>query len=294
MGLAQLTRESVLAAARECDNLGADEFRRRYGFGAARGYFLVLEGRRYDSNAIAGVAHGFAVPSVGPLRAGDFSGGDVKVARALERLGFSVQRPATSLQPLPLLTVGTVYFWNQLGEAFDFKPSLFQIGGGMLPRPAFNALLLITHPGGARSFDYDDRWDDSTTLIYTGRGKNGDQQLKGSNRDVAENRKRLLVFEAAGTRQLRYLGEATCGVPWPARQWMQPAWIAKFGNSRCDSPRSRFRHHLRCLNRPGVHVRDRFSPGNRLVARSTRTLSERRLRKFLRSRRRPMLSISAS
>jgi hypothetical protein len=57
------------------------------------------------------------------------------------------------------------------------------------------ALLLITHPGRARSFDYEDRWDGST-LIYTGRGRTRDQRLEGQNRDVAENRKRLFVPKA--------------------------------------------------------------------------------------------------
>jgi hypothetical protein len=77
-------------------------------------------------------------------------------------------------------------------------------------------MLLITHPGGARSFDYEDRWD-GTALIYTGRGKNGDQRLEGPNRDVAENRKQLFVLEAAGSKQLRYLGQAVCAAHWRAR-----------------------------------------------------------------------------
>ena len=34
------------------------------------------------------------------------------------------------------------------------------------------AVLLITHPGGGRSFDYEDRWE-VDALVYTGRGKHG-------------------------------------------------------------------------------------------------------------------------
>jgi 5-methylcytosine-specific restriction protein A len=117
---------------------------------------------------------------------------------------------------LPPMVVGRSYSWDELGEAFQFKPALLGVGGGMIVRPTLNALLLITHPGGARSFDYQDRWD-GNTLIYTGRGKTGDQQLTGANQDVAENRRRLLVFEAEGVRQLRYLGQATCLEKWPAR-----------------------------------------------------------------------------
>src|SRR5262249_21254342 len=47
--------------------------------------------RLYDSKAILGVAHGFAVPDEGPLRASDFSGGEATVKRRLEDLGFEVR-----------------------------------------------------------------------------------------------------------------------------------------------------------------------------------------------------------
>jgi len=53
--------------------------------------------------------------------------------------------------------------------------------------------------------------------VYTGRGKTGDRAPAGPNLDVAENRRTLLVFEAAGLRQLRFLGIATCAGAWPAR-----------------------------------------------------------------------------
>ena len=175
-----------------------------------------MNGRRYDSKAIAGAAHHYAVPTAGPLKPADFSGGEASVGRVLERLGFTVEGPSQSTAVVPSLDVGRVYTWNELGTAFGFAPSLFQVGGGMLSRPEQNALLLITHPGGARSFDYEDRWE-GDTLVYTGRGKKGDQRLEGPNRDVAENRKRLLVLEAVASRQLRYLGEATCVDSWPAR-----------------------------------------------------------------------------
>jgi hypothetical protein len=112
------------------------------------------------------------VPSKGPSRSSHFSGGEAIVARVLDQLGFSIEGRRAADRPLPSLNVGTVYSWEKLSTAFGFKPSLFQVGGGMLSRPEFNALLLITHPGGARSFDYEDRWDGSD-LIYTGRGKVG-------------------------------------------------------------------------------------------------------------------------
>jgi len=82
----------------------------------------------------------------------------------------------------------------------------------MISRPEHDALLLITHPS-PRSFDYGDSWQGSD-LIYTGRGKQGDQEYVAQNRDVGENARTLHVFEPAGPRALTYLGQATCVDKW--------------------------------------------------------------------------------
>ncbi len=57
MTISNLTRDSVLQAIAECDQLGSEVFRARYGFGSARSYFIEHNGSRYDSKAISGVAH---------------------------------------------------------------------------------------------------------------------------------------------------------------------------------------------------------------------------------------------
>ncbi len=113
------------------------------------------------------------------------------------------------------LEAGRLYPWEELGELFGFAPNYLGAAGGMVSRPNHNALLLISHPGGAKSFDYDDYWD-GDDLVYTGRGKTGDQRLEGQNRDVAENAKQLLVFEPAGSRKLLYLGICVCLDHWEA------------------------------------------------------------------------------
>ncbi len=78
----------VLTAIKEYDQLGRDVFLDRYGYREARDYFILHNGRRYDSKAIAGVAHrgvdGHA------LRAAEFSGGAATVARVLGHLGFLI------------------------------------------------------------------------------------------------------------------------------------------------------------------------------------------------------------
>ncbi|GGP99620.1 hypothetical protein [Streptomyces roseolilacinus] len=89
MGLGDVTRAGVLAAVKECQYLGRETFLRRYGFGRATTYELVLDGNRYDSKAIAGVAHLYSVGNL--LPAEDFSGGARTVAHRLRVLGFTVE-----------------------------------------------------------------------------------------------------------------------------------------------------------------------------------------------------------
>ena len=93
MALSDVTASGVERAIVDFDRLGRDSFLARYGFGKARGYFLIRSGRRYDSKAVVGAAHGYDLPELGPLRPQDFTGGEATVARRLESLGFEVQRP---------------------------------------------------------------------------------------------------------------------------------------------------------------------------------------------------------
>lgn len=110
---------------------------------------------------------------------------------------------------LPTLSPGRTYTWEGLAQEFGFKPNYLSAAGGMPVSSAENAQLVITHPRGGKSFDYQDYWD-GPDLIYTGRGKRGDQELTGPNRDVSENRRVIYAFEAAGPRRLLYLGRPTC------------------------------------------------------------------------------------
>ena len=58
-------RDSVLAAVAEYDRLGQDAFLEKYGFAMAERFFLEIDGRRYDSKAIAGAAYGYEFPDRG-------------------------------------------------------------------------------------------------------------------------------------------------------------------------------------------------------------------------------------
>lgn len=89
MGLADLTKHAVKQALAEAEAIGRPQFLQKYGFGPARSYFLLWNGERFDSKAIAGAAHGF-LPGEVPLKHEDFSGGERTVAERLRSLGFEV------------------------------------------------------------------------------------------------------------------------------------------------------------------------------------------------------------
>ncbi|MFI6900498.1 HNH endonuclease [Nonomuraea sp. NPDC050394] len=84
-----ISRESVLKTIIEYDELGRDQFLATYGYGPARSYLLVHDGKEYDSKAIAGVAHRYEYGA--PLTADEFSGGREGAAGWLEKSGFRIK-----------------------------------------------------------------------------------------------------------------------------------------------------------------------------------------------------------
>jgi MrcB-like, N-terminal domain/AAA domain (dynein-related subfamily) len=79
---------AVEAAMDEFDSIGREAFLEKHHFGPALRYFLIRDGRRYDSKAIYGAAHQLQFPDYGPVTSNDFSGGDHAVKEPLEKLGF--------------------------------------------------------------------------------------------------------------------------------------------------------------------------------------------------------------
>jgi hypothetical protein len=156
MGLSDITAQSVRQAIAECDKLGREAFRLRYGFGAAREYELVYAGRRYDSKAIMGVAHLYAVGRL--LSASEFSGGMSTVVRRLRQLGFTVERhpidPAAARKPLVLIApcygnpASRSRFADTLAHevAFNKPPLIEDLDAEDLE------LLLKLHPTGTARF----------------------------------------------------------------------------------------------------------------------------------------------
>jgi MoxR-like ATPase len=85
------SRDAVFDAIREFNDVGRDAFLGKYGFGRAKSWHLIYEGKPYDSKAIYGVAYGIEHPDRGHLVSADFTGGEHSVARRLEKLGFEVE-----------------------------------------------------------------------------------------------------------------------------------------------------------------------------------------------------------
>jgi len=120
VALGDITREAVLAAIARYDQLGQEEFLSRYGFDRARQYMLVHEGKRYDSKAIVGVAHGF-LPGKDMLAASEFSGGKATVAPLLTRLGFYVDEGGERLVDTLVRQLTTLRVYRR-----DGVPALYQ------------------------------------------------------------------------------------------------------------------------------------------------------------------------
>ena len=208
MSLSDLTTASVQAALGEFDEIGRDAFLARYGFGKSRGYFVVHNGQRYDSKAIAGAAHGY-LAGQSPLTAATFSGGDKTVANTLAQLGFSVTRPDTSTtQVLPF----------DRGEVYSRQAHIHQLFGGQerggiaTPDAVPWVFLFTGESGGA--FGYSDAWQDDGTFTYTGEGQRGDMQFVRGNRAIRDHLRDgrdLLLFQALATKgRYRFLGCFAC------------------------------------------------------------------------------------
>ena len=83
----QLTRDDILRACEEHDQLGRNAFLDAHGFQRANRWHLRANGRSYPSKAIVGVAAG--------LKASEFFGGVRGAVQALATLGFSVRNSET-------------------------------------------------------------------------------------------------------------------------------------------------------------------------------------------------------
>jgi hypothetical protein len=203
MALGDLSsRSAILQALAEYDRLGQAAFLRKYNFGPARQYYLLYDGRRYDSKAIAGAAHRYQFTQ--PLRAADFSGGEATVASKLRSLGFDVL--AGRADAAWDIAVGQVLMRRELQQRYGGAPF-----GGIEPSRSTPNVLLFTDPATGERHGYFDGWADDGCFHYTGEGQRGDQRFREGNkavRDHAADGRALRLFRANGP-EVTYLGEFT-------------------------------------------------------------------------------------
>lgn len=122
-------RSSVIAAIRECDEIGRKGFLEKYGFAPAREYFLKFEGKTYDSKAIIGVAHKYQFPNFGVLNPSEFGGGDKTVRPQLEGLGFEIEY-IPSNGKFVIITENDESQWSDKTGVLYHFPSRYQ---GLIP-----------------------------------------------------------------------------------------------------------------------------------------------------------------
>jgi 5-methylcytosine-specific restriction protein A len=209
MALSDLTTNAVLRALAQFDELGREAFLQRYGFRRARGYFVLFNGNRYDSKAIAGAAHGFVGPKLKPLTHADFSGGEKTVAKRLRKLGFTVTEPSeAAFEALPFKEGALYHRQRDIHEVYGGQ----ERGGIATPEGTPYVFLFTGETGG--QYGYSDGWRPEGVFAYTGEGQRGNMEFIRGNRAIRDHiadGKDLLLFEAAKTKGLyRFLGCFAC------------------------------------------------------------------------------------
>ena len=91
-----VTRDHVVQALQDYDQLGPEKFFSAHGFAPTTTYDLVWEERRYPPKAILGTAYEFATGQ--RLASGDFEGGKSGAVKVLGQLGFTVRPREASLR----------------------------------------------------------------------------------------------------------------------------------------------------------------------------------------------------
>jgi predicted restriction endonuclease len=189
MSLTDVDREAVLAAMAEYDKLGRDRFLEIYGFGRARRYVVLHDGREYESKALMGAAHRHATGQA--LRASEFSGGVQTVVPKLGELGFDFRdlgvAPKKSdeivIGEIPGVPVGTT-FVNR-AEAAELRVHRALIAG-IVGNGREGAESVVSSGG------YEDDQDSGSLIIYTGHGG------QDAGRQVEDQ-----SFESSGNAALR-------------------------------------------------------------------------------------------
>jgi hypothetical protein len=118
-----VTRTHVLAAIKEYDELGQDEFLDRYGFAPSREYVLRHDDHSYDSKAILGVAVRYATGTAATSE--DFRGGNTGAAEVLRDLDFTVLSPEKAESTESVTTIPNQRRTNGIEPVVAVCPTCF-------------------------------------------------------------------------------------------------------------------------------------------------------------------------
>ena len=160
-GLGDLTdSNAVRSAMAEFDGIGREAFIIKYGFRPARSFFLIENGRRYDSKAIAGAAYGYQHPERGPMAGRDFVGGDATVRPKLEGLGFRVvsENHGEVVLTSKQLELGRIYPREELIAMFSIVDATVNTGV-FRPAGSKSLWLFVTRDKTSDRTQYADKLD---------------------------------------------------------------------------------------------------------------------------------------
>ncbi len=191
-----ITRQDILDAIRDLDAGVGHAFLDSHTFDVVHG------GERYPPKAVVGLAARRVLGR--SLDPSEFRGErGSKAFRLLKRCGFLIE--PKPLGPAPEFEVGQRY--HRQKEIHDRFGGQRQ--GGMSTPKDYHVVFLFTGDRG-RQHGYRDEMRADGTFWYTGEGQKGNMRMTKCNRALHNHHalgKRVHLFEDAGRRHVRYIGE---------------------------------------------------------------------------------------
>lgn len=262
MGLQDVTRDAILDAVDQYEDLGRDSFLSTYGFAAQRDVQLEYVGQKYDGMAVIAAAHGFATGT--PLASGDLLGRESEVAEQLARLQFHVlcspetarrarRRTSGSGRRASVVSRSTTHTtaaraavstgvgqklptpeWTLHPGEVIARKKLALVHGDPMTRhiePTGRTPNVLVFADPHKDTHGHDGWAaDGSAYYVTGEGRRGDQSWTHGNSALlhhADNGRAVRLFEVEeswrpGGRNHRYLGEFALSPDEPYRMDVAP------------------------------------------------------------------------
>jgi len=119
-----VTRQHVLAAINEYDEVGQDEFLGRYGFAPSQEHVVRHANQSYDSKVLLGAALGYATGTA--ATAAEFTSSKTAAAKVLRDLDFDVLSPEKAdTVVVPTTTIANARRTNGIEPVVAICPTCF-------------------------------------------------------------------------------------------------------------------------------------------------------------------------